>query len=180
VPAVLTLGARRELAVALGRIAEDNADAAEQLNDAVHEAARLIGANPAVGARRPRLASARYRFWSIPRFRYLLVYTTRPTRLGLCGSCIPRETSRACAGGTARLKGAARTACALRDLESRRTIVLNSAAFARPPYPSPSFYRPCRPLRIFRTSLPERPGLWQLGICWGLRLKMALSSVTGA
>ena len=59
-PAVLTLGARRELAVALQRIAEDNADAAEQLNDAVHEAARLIGANPAVGARRPRLASARF------------------------------------------------------------------------------------------------------------------------
>jgi hypothetical protein len=37
VPAVLTLGARRDLAVALQRIAEDNADAAEQLNDAVHE-----------------------------------------------------------------------------------------------------------------------------------------------
>src|ERR1700722_8404640 len=50
--------ARRELVVALQRIAEDNADAAEQLNDAVHEAARLIGANPAVGARRPRSASA--------------------------------------------------------------------------------------------------------------------------
>jgi toxin ParE1/3/4 len=83
VPAVLTLGARRELAVALQRIAEDNADAAEQLNDAVHEAARLIGANPAVGARRPRLASARYRFWSIPRFRYLLAYTdaTDPPRI---------------------------------------------------------------------------------------------------
>lgn len=76
-PAVLTLGARRELAVALGRIAEDNADAAEQLNDAVHEAARLIG------ARRPRLATARYRFWSIPRFRYLLAYTdaTDPPRI---------------------------------------------------------------------------------------------------
>ena len=83
-PAVLTLGARRELAVALQRIAEDNADAAEQLNDAVREAARLIGANPAVGcARRPRLASARYRFWPIPRFRYLLAYTdeTDPPRI---------------------------------------------------------------------------------------------------
>jgi hypothetical protein len=60
----------------------DNADAAEQLNDAVHESARLIG------ARRPRWANARYRFWSIPRLRYLLAYTDAPTRLGLCGSCI--------------------------------------------------------------------------------------------
>lgn len=83
VPAVLTLRARRELALALGRIAEDNPDAAERLNDAVREAARLIGANPAIGARRPRLASTRYRFWPIPRYHYLLAYTdaTDPPRI---------------------------------------------------------------------------------------------------
>ena len=96
VPAVLTLGARRELAVALQRIAEDNADAAEQLNDAVHEAACLIGANPRSALAdcvwpAPATASGRSRAsaisWPTP---------TRPTRLELCGSCIPRETSRAC------------------------------------------------------------------------------------
>jgi toxin ParE1/3/4 len=83
VPAILTVRARRELARALERIAEDNPDAAERLYEAVQEAARLIGANPAIGAHRPRLASVRYRFWSIPRYRYLLAYTdtTQPPRI---------------------------------------------------------------------------------------------------
>ena len=40
---------------------------------AVEEAARRIVVNPAIGARRPQLASARYR--SIPRYRYLPAYT---------------------------------------------------------------------------------------------------------
>jgi plasmid stabilization system protein ParE len=83
VPAILTLRARRELAKALERIAEDNPDAADHLYHAVREAARRIGANPALGARRPQLAGARYRFWSIPRYRYLLAYTdaTSPPRI---------------------------------------------------------------------------------------------------
>jgi toxin ParE1/3/4 len=83
VPAILTPRARRELAKALERIAEDNPDAAERLYNAVQQAARLIGANPALGARRPRLANIRHRFWSIPRYRYLLVYTdaTDPPRI---------------------------------------------------------------------------------------------------
>ena len=75
--------ARRELARALERIAEDNPDAAQRPNEAVLGAARLIGGNPAIGVRRPRLASPRYRFWSIPRYRYLLAYTdaTDPPRI---------------------------------------------------------------------------------------------------
>ena len=83
VPAILTRRARRELAEALERIAEDNPDAAERLYNTVREAARRIGANPALGARRPRLASARYRFWSIPRYSYLVAYTdaTNPPRI---------------------------------------------------------------------------------------------------
>jgi toxin ParE1/3/4 len=83
VPAILTPRARRELAKVLERIAEDNPDAAERLYNAVLQAARLIGANPAVGARHPRLASTRHRFWSIPRHRTLLVYTdaTDPPRI---------------------------------------------------------------------------------------------------
>jgi len=75
VPAILTRRARRELARALKGIAKDNPDAADRLNDAVRDAARMIGANPAIGAWRPRLASSRYRFWSIPQYHYLLVYT---------------------------------------------------------------------------------------------------------
>ncbi len=67
VAAILTGQARRELARALRRIAADNPDAADGLNDAVLEASRLIGGNPEIGARRPNLAGARY--------RYLLVYT---------------------------------------------------------------------------------------------------------
>ena len=83
VPAILTAQARRELARAVQRIAVDNADAADRLNDAVLDAARLIGGNPALGARRPSLAGPHYRFWPIPRHRYLLVYTdaTDPPRI---------------------------------------------------------------------------------------------------
>jgi plasmid stabilization system protein ParE len=83
IPAILAKQARRELAHAMRRIASDNPDAADRLNDAVLSAARLIGSNPAIGARRPSLASSRYRFWSIPRYRYLLVYTdvTDPPRI---------------------------------------------------------------------------------------------------
>jgi toxin ParE1/3/4 len=83
IPAILTNRARRELARALREIALDNPDAADRLNDAVREAARLIGGNPALGARRPSLADPRYRFWSIPLYRYLLVYTdsTDPPRI---------------------------------------------------------------------------------------------------
>lgn len=81
--AVFTLRARRELALALERIAKDNPDAAERLNDAVRETALLIGTIPAVGTHRPRLAGARYRFWLIPRYGYLVAYTdaTDPPRL---------------------------------------------------------------------------------------------------
>ena len=77
-PAILTPRARQELAKALERIAEDNPDSAAGLYETVQEAARLIGANPAIGARRPRLASARYRFWSILRYHYLLAYADAP------------------------------------------------------------------------------------------------------
>lgn len=82
-PAILTQRARRELAAVLSRIAKDNPDAADRCFEAVQNAARLIGGNPALGAHRPSLAGPRYRFWSIPRFRYVLVYTdaTDPPRI---------------------------------------------------------------------------------------------------
>ena len=74
-PAILTLRARRELGAALRRIASDNPDAADRFYQAVQQAAHWIGGNPALGAHRPSLADLRYRFWSIPRYRGLIVYT---------------------------------------------------------------------------------------------------------
>ncbi len=72
---MLTLRARRELGAALRRIASDTPDAADRLYQAVQQAAHWIGGNPARGAHGPGLADLRYRFWSIPRYRYLMAYT---------------------------------------------------------------------------------------------------------
>ncbi len=80
-PAILTPLARAELRAAIRNL--DNTTARRALNDAVEAAARHIGANPALGTHRLQLASARYRFWSIPRYRTLLAYTdaTDPPRI---------------------------------------------------------------------------------------------------
>ena len=80
-PAILTPQARAELRIAIRRL--DNTLARRGLIDAVEAAARRIGANPALGTQRLQLASSRYRFWSIPRYRYLLAYTdaTDPPRI---------------------------------------------------------------------------------------------------
>jgi toxin ParE1/3/4 len=80
-PAILTPLARAELRAAIRRL--DHTAARRGLNDAVLEAAHWIGANPTIGARRPQLANLRYRFWPIPRYRYLLAYTdaTDPPRI---------------------------------------------------------------------------------------------------
>lgn len=82
-PAILTRLARRELAQAVRAIAQDDPEAADRLNDAVLDAARLIGTHPAIGRRRPDLAAPRYRFWSLPRHRHVLAYTdaTSPPRI---------------------------------------------------------------------------------------------------
>ena len=65
------------------RIARDNPDAADRFYEAVQHAVHRIGGNPALGAHRLGLAGHRYRFWSIPRYRYLLVYTdaSNPPRI---------------------------------------------------------------------------------------------------
>jgi toxin ParE1/3/4 len=82
-PAVLTLRARAELRDAIRRIGADNPAAARGLNDAVGIAAVRIGANPSIGVRRQALAADRFRFWSIRRYGYILVYTdqTDPPRI---------------------------------------------------------------------------------------------------
>lgn len=71
-PARLSGAARREFAKALREM--EHAAAAERLTRLVAEAARRIGQYPALGRREPALADARYRFWSVAGFPYLLVY----------------------------------------------------------------------------------------------------------
>nr|WP_246526396.1 type II toxin-antitoxin system RelE/ParE family toxin [Plastoroseomonas hellenica] len=71
----MTRQARLDLQAATRRIGADNLSAAYALNDAVLDAARRIGGNPAIGAHRLALADQRYRFWPLRRFSYLLVYT---------------------------------------------------------------------------------------------------------
>jgi len=71
-PARFTGVARREFAKALR--AMEHALAAERLKRCVAEAARLIRTHPAMGRRDPKLADARFRFWSVPGFPYLMVY----------------------------------------------------------------------------------------------------------
>jgi plasmid stabilization system protein ParE len=73
-PAVLTPQARADLANALDWIADDNLDAARAMQAAVAEAARKIGERPLTGRMRLDLAPSPYRFWSLTRFQYLLVY----------------------------------------------------------------------------------------------------------
>ena len=82
-PAILAPEARAELVRAVRRIAKDNALAAQGFRSAVGQAARLIGAHPDAGRIDLRLAPPRYRFWSMSRFHYVLVYeaSARPPRI---------------------------------------------------------------------------------------------------
>ena len=66
--------AQRELRAAAVWIAEDNPAAADALLAAAMKAARRIEARPKLGRIRLELAPARYRFWSLRGFPYLLVY----------------------------------------------------------------------------------------------------------
>jgi toxin ParE1/3/4 len=61
VPAILTKRARQELMRAVKWIAKDNPDAADGPNDAVLDAARLIGRKPMVGAHRLHIVGRPWR-----------------------------------------------------------------------------------------------------------------------
>ncbi len=82
-PATLAPRARGELVDAVRWIAQNDEAAARRLRQAAGEAARLIGARPLAGRMRPELAPPHYRFWSLTRFPYILVYDTqtRPPRV---------------------------------------------------------------------------------------------------
>lgn len=71
-PARFSATARREFARALEEF--EHAAAAERLRRVVDAAARRIANNPALGRRELALADARYRFWSVSGFPYLIVY----------------------------------------------------------------------------------------------------------
>ncbi len=73
-PAQLTPAARREAEHAVRWLAKRNPAASRDLRQAILDAARLIGARPLAGRRRPELVGERYRFWALTRFPYLLVY----------------------------------------------------------------------------------------------------------
>lgn len=78
-PALVTPAARRDLREAVTWIARDNPAAARRLRDALVSAAHRIGANPLVGAPRPRLADPHFRFLILPGFRYVAIYTAART-----------------------------------------------------------------------------------------------------
>jgi toxin ParE1/3/4 len=71
-PARFSGTARREFADALRGI--EHAVAAQRLKMVVEQTARRIGDRPQLGRREPALADARYRFWSVSGFPYLIVY----------------------------------------------------------------------------------------------------------
>lgn len=71
--------ARRELRQAAEWIAEDNPAAAVALLQAAVGAADMIAGKPALARTMPALAPARFRFWSLRGFPYLLVFDTDRT-----------------------------------------------------------------------------------------------------
>jgi toxin ParE1/3/4 len=72
----VTPRAQRELRAALLWIEKDNPAAADVLLTTAMEAARRLRERPKLGRVRLELAPARYRFWSLRGFPYLLVYDT--------------------------------------------------------------------------------------------------------
>ena len=64
-------------------IAAANMARARGLRDAVQVAARRIGKHPLMGRAHVDLLPAPYRFWSLPRFRIVLVYdaASEPPRI---------------------------------------------------------------------------------------------------
>lgn len=80
-PARLSPEARRALAKALREM--DHDEAAQALRDAVAEAARRLGDNPWLGRVVPFPRLERYRFWSLTRLGYLLVYDPHTDPVGI-------------------------------------------------------------------------------------------------
>jgi len=81
-PAVFAAAARADLREGVAWIARDNPAAARGLRDAAVRAAERIGANPFIGATRPRLGADRFRFLLLVGTSYVVVYAeTDPPRI---------------------------------------------------------------------------------------------------
>jgi toxin ParE1/3/4 len=78
-PALVAPAARRDLREAVAWIARDNPAAARRLRDAAISAAHRIGANPQVGAPRPRITDPRFRFLILPGFPHVAIYAADRT-----------------------------------------------------------------------------------------------------
>ena len=68
--------ASRELVTAATTIAEDNPSVAEVFVSVVEESAARVCARPNLARLEPKLATDRFRFWSVRGFPYLLVIDT--------------------------------------------------------------------------------------------------------
>jgi toxin ParE1/3/4 len=66
--------ARRELNAIVRWIAKDHPTSARAFRDNVVRAAERIGTHPLIGALRPELTNAQYRFVVLTGFPYLIVY----------------------------------------------------------------------------------------------------------
>lgn len=75
-PGLFAPRARRELLKAAADIAEHNPDAADHLLTTAIAAARRVTEKPMLARTELKLAPARYRFWSLRGFPYLLVIDT--------------------------------------------------------------------------------------------------------
>ena len=69
-----TRAARRDLASAIRWIARDDPAAARALRNAVFRAAERLGNYPELGALRPEVTEAPYRFVALTGFPYIIVY----------------------------------------------------------------------------------------------------------
>lgn len=78
-PRLFAPRARRELREAAAWIAAENPDAAEALLRATLRAAELVATLPGPARVRLDLAPARFRFWSLRGYPYLLVFNVERT-----------------------------------------------------------------------------------------------------
>ena len=81
--AIPTPSAVRDIAFAAGEMAGDNPRAARAFIAVTNEVAINLGRFPEMGDERPELADPPVRFWTIARYRYVVVYRpdTVPPRI---------------------------------------------------------------------------------------------------
>ncbi len=68
----------RDLEDAVRYVARTNVVAARKLQQALRDAAYLLGCHPEAGRRQPRLVWERFRIWSVTWFTYVVVYDPTP------------------------------------------------------------------------------------------------------